>query len=153
MLILYKNTKNIRFVLFTKISSEIVWTQVRFLFDIKWLLIHKRQCMRNVKLRSNSIFHKTYSVKMKIVSSLQWKIYISQAKSKNHESSWVNGKTVTWIEGSTLLSIKWVCFAVGIQNFPGVGAPTLEGDWGAPTYDFARFSQKEHEIERIWTPP
>ena len=23
---------------------------------------------------------------------------------------------------------------------------------GAPTYDFAKFSQKLHEIERIWTP-
>ena len=30
-----------------------------------------------------------------------------------------------------------------------MGAPTLRG---APTYDFAKFSQKLHEIERIWTP-
>ena len=35
-----------------------------------------------------------------------------------------------------------------IQDFPEVGAPTLRG---APTYDFAKFSQKLHEIERIWT--
>ena len=30
-----------------------------------------------------------------------------------------------------------------IQDFP---------EEGAPTYDFAKFSQKLHEIERIWTP-
>ena len=36
-----------------------------------------------------------------------------------------------------------------IQDFPDVGAPTTQG---APTYDFAKFSQKQHEIERIWTP-
>ena len=34
-----------------------------------------------------------------------------------------------------------------IQDFPEVGAPTL----GGATYDFAKFSQKLHEIERIWT--
>ena len=33
-----------------------------------------------------------------------------------------------------------------IQDFPEVGAPTLQG---APTYDFAKFPQKPHEIERI----
>ena len=36
-----------------------------------------------------------------------------------------------------------------IQDFPKEGAPTLGG---APTYNFAKFSQKLHEIERIWTP-
>ena len=30
-----------------------------------------------------------------------------------------------------------------IEDFPGEGAPT---------YDFAKFSQKLHEIERIWAP-
>ena len=35
-----------------------------------------------------------------------------------------------------------------IQDFPEVGVPTLQG---APTYDFAKISQKLHEIERIWT--
>ena len=35
-----------------------------------------------------------------------------------------------------------------IQDFPEEGAPTPEG----ATYDFAKFSQKLHEIERIWTP-
>ena len=28
----------------------------------------------------------------------------------------------------------------------------LPGGGGAPTYDFAKISQKLHEIERIWTP-
>ena len=35
-----------------------------------------------------------------------------------------------------------------VQDFPEVGTPTLQG---APTYDFAKFSQKLHEIERIYT--
>ena len=38
---------------------------------------------------------------------------------------------------------------VADPGFPEEGAPTLQG---APTYDFAKFSQKLHEIERIWTP-
>ena len=38
-----------------------------------------------------------------------------------------------------------------IQDFLEEGEPTLQGG-GAPTYDFAKFSQKLHEIERIWTP-
>ena len=37
-----------------------------------------------------------------------------------------------------------------VQDFPEVEAPTLQG---APTYDFAKFSQKLDEIERIWTLP
>ena len=37
-----------------------------------------------------------------------------------------------------------------IQDFPKEGAPTPQG--GTPTYDFAKFSQKLHEIERIWAP-
>ena len=41
------------------------------------------------------------------------------------------------------------CWQWQIQDFPEVGAPTLRG---APTYDFAKISQKLHEIERIWTP-
>ena len=37
-----------------------------------------------------------------------------------------------------------------IQDFPKVRVSTLEG-WGVPTYDFAKFAQKLHEIERILT--
>ena len=38
-------------------------------------------------------------------------------------------------------------------GFPrGRGANSRGGGWGAPTYNFAKFSQKLHEIERIWTP-
>ena len=37
-----------------------------------------------------------------------------------------------------------------IQDFPEEGAPTPQG--GAPTYEIAKFSEKLHEIERIWTP-
>ena len=32
---------------------------------------------------------------------------------------------------------------------PEARAPTLQG---APTYDFVKFSQQLHEIERIWIP-
>ena len=28
----------------------------------------------------------------------------------------------------------------------------IDFTFGAPTYDFAKFSQKLHEIERIWIP-
>ena len=35
-------------------------------------------------------------------------------------------------------------------GFPRGGGANSPG--GAPTYDFAKFSQKVHEIERIWTP-
>ena len=34
-------------------------------------------------------------------------------------------------------------------NSPGGGA---NSPGGAPTYDFAKFSQKLHEFETIWTP-
>ena len=37
-----------------------------------------------------------------------------------------------------------------IQDFPRGGGTNSPG-W-APTYDFAKFSQKLHEIERIWDP-
>ena len=36
-----------------------------------------------------------------------------------------------------------------IQDFPEVGVPTLQEGEGPPTYDFAKFSQKLHGIERI----
>ena len=39
--------------------------------------------------------------------------------------------------------------SVADPGFPRGGAPTHQG---APTYDFAKISQKLHEIERIWTP-
>ena len=35
-------------------------------------------------------------------------------------------------------------------GFPRGGGANSPG--GAPTYDFAKFSQKLHEIERIWAP-
>ena len=41
-------------------------------------------------------------------------------------------------------------YAVADLGFPPGGAPTAGG--GVPTYDFAKISQKLHEIERIWTP-
>ena len=39
-----------------------------------------------------------------------------------------------------------------MKDFPEEGAPTPQGLGGAPTYEFAKFPQKLHEIERIWTP-
>ena len=38
---------------------------------------------------------------------------------------------------------------MAIRDFYEVGAPT---HLGAETYDFTKFSQKLHEIERVWTP-
>ena len=43
--------------------------------------------------------------------------------------------------GRSRISLKW-----GRQPFGG------EGGGVAPTYDFAKFPQKLHEIERIWSP-
>ena len=40
--------------------------------------------------------------------------------------------------------------AVADPGFPRGGGANSPG--GAPTYDFANFSRKLHEIERIWTP-
>ena len=39
---------------------------------------------------------------------------------------------------------------VADPGFPRGGGANSPG--GAPTYDFAKFPQKPHEIERIWTP-
>ena len=39
--------------------------------------------------------------------------------------------------------------AVADSGFPRGGGANSPG--GAPTYDFAKISQKLHEIERIWT--
>ena len=41
-------------------------------------------------------------------------------------------------------------FTVADPGFPRGGGANSQG--GAPTYEFAKFSQKLHEIERIWTP-
>ena len=37
-------------------------------------------------------------------------------------------------------------------GFPRGGSANPGGGRGAPAYDFAKFSQKLHEIEGIWTP-
>ena len=58
------------------------------------------------------------------------------------------GKYIT--EGSLNVFLYVYTGQWRIQDFPEEGAPTLQG--GAPTYDFAKISQKLHEIERIWTP-
>ena len=46
-----------------------------------------------------------------------------------------------------------------LQHFKqSSGGPRISPRWrrqpsrGAPTYDLAKFSQKLHQIERIWTP-
>ena len=48
-------------------------------------------------------------------------------------------------------SDKKHAIAVADPGFPRGGGANSPG--GAPTYNFAKFSQKLHEIERIWTPP
>ena len=47
---------------------------------------------------------------------------------------------------TTFNTIQW-----RIQDFPEVGGANSPGG-RASTYDFAKFSQKLHEIKRIWTP-
>ena len=48
------------------------------------------------------------------------------------------------------MGLQYLLIAVADPGFPEVGTPTLQGE--VPTYDFANFSKKLHEIERIWTP-
>ena len=43
-----------------------------------------------------------------------------------------------------------VTYVVADPGFPRGGGANSPG--GAPTYDFAKNSQKLHEIERIWAP-
>ena len=43
------------------------------------------------------------------------------------------------------------CISVADPGFPKGGGTNSRGG-GAPTYDVAKFSQKLHEIKRIWTP-
>ena len=48
------------------------------------------------------------------------------------------------------LSFMYFNWSVADPGFPRGGGANSPG--GAPTYDFAKFSQKLHEIERIWAP-
>ena len=52
---------------------------------------------------------------------------------------------IAWQMLTKVSTAQWL-----IQDFPEEGAPTPQG--GTPTYDFAKYSQKLHEIEKIWTP-
>ena len=48
-------------------------------------------------------------------------------------------------------NLSSIDLSVADPGFPrGGGTNSPQG--GAPTYHFARFSQKLHEIERIWAP-
>ena len=49
------------------------------------------------------------------------------------------------------LAAKRLHQAVADPGFPRGGGANSPGG-GAPTYDFAKISQKLHEIERIWAP-
>ena len=56
---------------------------------------------------------------------------------------------------NNLYSLSNISFAVVTYTVADPGLPRGGGansPGGAPTYDFAKFSQKLHEIERIWTP-
>ena len=53
--------------------------------------------------------------------------------------------------GTMCVGVVHACpTSVADPGFPRGGGANSPG--GAPTYDFAKFSQKLHEIERIWTP-
>ena len=68
----------------------------------------------------------------------------------------------TSIENRCLL--RWTMLNPHFSSLPNVsnrvdrkkgdtsGGSRISPRGGAPTYDFAKFSQKLHEIERIWTP-
>ena len=53
---------------------------------------------------------------------------------------------------TSICASVFMCFVIisgGSRISPRRGANSPRG---APTYDFAKISQKLHEIERIWTP-
>ena len=54
------------------------------------------------------------------------------------------------IQWSPMVLADYLLRTVADPGFPRGGGANSPG--GAPTYDFAKFSQKLHEIERIWTP-
>ena len=63
-------------------------------------------------------------------------------------------RSIRFVLSDSLLSrpvheVDLLRYQFRIQDFPEVGAPTLQG---GPTYDFAKFPPKLHEIERILTP-
>ena len=50
-------------------------------------------------------------------------------------------------------NLSSIDLSVADPGFPrGGGTNSPRGGGGAPTYHFAKFSQKLHEIERIWAP-
>ena len=51
-----------------------------------------------------------------------------------------------------MLTVADAGFPRGGRANPRGGGGSEEWGVGAPTYDFAKFFQKLHEIERIWTP-
>ena len=71
---------------------------------------------------------KTFAFKKKL--SLFWPLYVLHAH--------------TGFPAEIIMAMQW-----RIQDFPEEGHQLSRG---APTYDFAKFPQKLHEIERIWTP-
>ena len=52
--------------------------------------------------------------------------------------------------GSKWKEVSVWSWSVADPRFPQGGGANSPG--GVPTYEFAKFSQKLHEIERIWTP-
>ena len=49
-------------------------------------------------------------------------------------------------------ALNFLCLLEQLTLIPAVDPGFPRGGGGAPTYDFAKFSRKLHEIERIWAP-
>ena len=62
--------------------------------------------------------------------------------------SWPQWNLPSWLLNASFPSVA--LSSGGSRISPRRGRQLSGG--GAPTYDFAKFSQKLHEIERIWTP-
>ena len=61
-------------------------------------------------------------------------------------------KDIFWAYGSKYACFREIIYLNSVAD-PGFlrGGGTNPRGGGAPTYDFAKFSKKMHEIERIWT--
>ena len=72
---------------------------------------------------------------------VHWPVRIPTTQTSASFSSWTSF-CQTWQH-------RVKCLQWRIQDFPEEGAPTPQG---APTYNYAKISQKLHDIEIIWTP-
>ena len=82
-----------------------------------------------------------------IFNRIELSLWLFESVLKTNGTYW---KMITRKENYIDCVTNDMIFAVADPGFPRGGAANSPG--GVPTYNFPKFSQKLHEIERIWTP-